>query len=469
MSTPAGSAISNLAASPFVWGTATASFQIEGAWNADGKGPSIWDNFCRKPGATHLGATGEVACDHYHRYAEDIALMADLGLQAYRFSLSWPRLLPQGTGSGNPAGLDFYDRLVDSLLAKGIAPWVTLYHWDLPQALAARGGWQNPDSPKWFSEYTRLAVERLGDRVAHWLTFNEPQIFTGLAHRMTLHAPGHNLPDSELVPLVHHVLLAHGLSTQAIRACARLAPRISWATIMLPTTPVDEKDSELVTASRHATFRVDPAGHWPLSHSWWTDPIYLGRYPEDGLAGLGQHLPAGWERDLATIAQPMDFLAMNTYHSRARAERAPDGQVRFRQENEFGPQTPRTHFHWPVTPESLYWGPRFLHERYRLPIVVTENGLSTHDWVALDGAVHDPLRIDFLHRYLRDLMRARAEGVPVQGYFHWSLLDNLEWAAGYEHRFGLIHVDFSTQKRTPKDSAHWYREVIRTNGARLQD
>jgi beta-glucosidase len=440
----------------FVWGAASASYQIEGAAAEDGKGPSIWDEFCKRPGAIWQGHSGEVACDHYHRWREDIALAEALGLSAYRFSVSWPRVLPEGVGAVNRAGLDFYDRLVDALLAAGIAPYVTLFHWDSPLALHRQGGWLHPDSPRWFADYARAVASRLGDRVPCWMTMNEPQVVVDAGLREGRHAPGEQRPFGEVLLATHHVLLAHGLAVRALRAEAPRS-RIGLAPVGLPAIPASD-DPRDVEAARQWTFRT--IARSVRTNAWWMDPIFLGRYPDDGLALFAADLPRVGPDDLRTIAEPLDFFGINLYDApTVRAGAAgPEALA-------MPPGAAITAFDWRVTPEALHWGPRFFHERYRLPVLVTENGLSCRDWVSLDGAVHDPQRVDFIARHLRELHRALEAGVPVLGYFHWTLLDNFEWAHGYKHRFGLVFVDFVTQERIAKDSGRWYASVIASNGA----
>lgn len=447
----------------FVWGAATAAYQIEGGFAADGKGLSIWDYFARRtdlgPGGMHEGCNGEVACDHYHRAEEDVAMMREIGLQAYRFSVSWPRVVPEGTGRPNAAGLDFYDRLVDRLLAAGVQPWVTLYHWDLPLALQRRGGWLNRDSASWFAEYASLLAGRLGDRVGHWITLNEIQnIVGGLLHGGWL-APGDKLPWSEVLLAGHHLLLAHSRAVQALRAAAPGAIQVGWAPGAVMKLPGSETPED-IAAARHANFELIARAH---DHTaWWCDPVYLGRYPESGLRVFGPDAPPVAAGDMELIRQPLDFLGVNIYGMDT-VRAGPDGPELVRRPDGF----PTVRNDQPVTPGALYWGPRFLHERYGLPVVVTENGMAGLDWITLDGSCPDPLRIDYTARYLRELSRAHADGVPLGGYFHWSWMDNLEWAGGYRHRFGLVHVDFATGQRTFKDSARWYGRVIRSHGAEL--
>ncbi|MBN2196327.1 MAG: beta-glucosidase [Polyangiaceae bacterium] len=441
----------------FVWGAAAASYQIEGAVDMDGKGVSTWDVFCQRPGVIWHGHTGGVACDHYHRYEEDVALMAEMGLRGYRLSVSWPRVMPEGTGRINDRGLDFYERLVDRLLASGIEPWITLFHWDFPQALYERGGWLNRDVADWFADYAAVLVSRLSDRVRHWMTLNEPQVFIGMGHRDGTHAPGIRLTPRELLRAAHHTLLAHGQAVRAIRAAARQPCAVGCAPVGQVTIPDGESPAEVAEA-RRLTFEMREPTLW--TNTWWMDPIFFGRYPEDGLAAFGRDVPEVRDEDLRTIQQPLDFFGMNSYmgylaSSRLRHKAADDG---------WPPGHPRTACNWPVTPAILYWGPRFFHERYGLPIVITENGVSCRDWVSLDGAVHDPMRIDFIARHLRCLHRAVSEQIPVWGYFYWSIMDNFEWAEGYKERFGLVHVDSRTLERRLKDSGHWYRQVIATHG-----
>lgn len=446
--------------SDFVWGAGTSAYQVEGAAREQGRGDSVWDEFCRTPGKVHQGHTGDVACDHVHRYEEDVALMRRIGLRAYRFSVSWPRVMPEGTGRVNEAGLGFYDRLVDALLAAGIDPWVTLFHWDYPLTLLHRGGWLNRDSAAWMADYAAVVVDRLSDRVTKWITINEPQIFIGIGHRDGANAPGLRLPPRDWLLAGHHALLAHGRAAQVIRARAKKLPTVGWAPIgrvRIPATPAPAD----VEAARLATGSVLAPDQW--NNTWFGDPVVLGRYPEDGLRLFGADAPTPAPGDLETIRQPLDFYGINVYDAevyRAGAGGRPELVPH-------PPGHPRTAFNWPIVPDALYWGARFLHERYKLPIVVTENGLSNTDWVDLDGKVRDPQRIDYTRRYLLGLRRAASEGVDVRGYFHWSLLDNFEWAEGYNQRFGLVHVDFATQARTLKESAGWYRGVIESNGAAL--
>ena len=441
----------------FVWGAATAAYQVEGGALADGRGRSIWDMLCEKAGAIHGGHNAEVSSDHYHRWAEDVALLRQLGLNGYRFSLSWPRILPSGTGPLNPPGLAFYDRLVDGLLEAGITPYVTLFHWDLPLELYHRGGWLNRDVAGWFADYAEVVARRLGDRVEHWMTLNEPQVFVGHGHYDGRHAPGLKFSLGEMLRCGHHALLAHGRGVQALRASSPRPARIGFAPMGFPKLPASDS-AEDRAAAREQMYAVTEPNHWNLT--WWADPVLLGRYPEDGLALFGKDAPKVAAGDLELISAPTDFLGLNIYQgvvirrgATGRPEVVPHP-----------PGFPVTGFNWPVTPEALYWGPKFAFERYQKPIFITENGLSCRDWPSLDGRVHDPQRIDFITRHLRELFRAIQDGVPIEGYFHWSALDNFEWADGFKERFGLIYVDYASGRRIPKDSYHWYAKVIASRG-----
>jgi beta-glucosidase len=450
----------------FLWGASTSAFQIEGATREDGRGPSVWDTFSDQPGAIANSDKPDVACDHYHRYLEDVAVMRRLGLRAYRFSVSWPRILPSGTGPINEKGLSFYSRLVDELLRARITPFLTLFHWDLPLALHERGGWRNRDAADWLAEYASILAQRLSDRVAHWVTVNEPRSLLGGGYLLGVHAPGEKLPLKEVLQAGHHLHVAHGKSVQAIRASARQPVQVSFAPDFSPSLPTTESAAD-VAAAKMSTFaasreHISPVAWW-RHNAWWLDPVFRGAYPQDALTAAGSDAPNILSGDMELIRQPLDFLGVNIYGGylvRAGA----DGRA---EPVAFPAGWPRTAFNWEVTPDALYWGPKWLHERYGLPVYILENGASFRDWVSLDGQVHDPQRIDFLARYLIALRRALREGTPVKGYFHWSLLDNFEWHAGYRERFGLIYMDFQTQRRILKDSARWYAKLIAANGATL--
>ncbi len=443
----------------FVWGVATASYQIEGTPAAVGGGESVWDMFCRRPGKIWDGSSGQVACDHFNRYKDDVALMKELGVTGYRLSVAWPRVMPTGRGPVDQRGLDFYKRLVDELLNAGITPWVTLFHWDLPYDLYCQGGWLNRDSVEWFAEYTTTVVDALSDRVTHWMTLNEPQCFIGLGMQSGIHAPGDQLGWREVLRAGHHALMAHGRAVQVIRARSSQPAQVGYAPVGVVCMPATDAPAD-VEAARKAMFAVSAQSVW--NNTWWIDPVFFGRYPEDGLAVFGSDAPTVQDGDMDTICQPLDFFGANIYQG-ATVKMGANEQPEVVTYPQGGP---RTMYHWPVTPQALYWGPRFFHERYGKPIVITENGTATSDWVSLDGQVHDPQRIDFLHRHLHEFKRAIDDGTPAQGYFQWSFMDNFEWNEGYKHRFGLVYVDYATQQRIPKDSFRWYQGVIDANDVR---
>lgn len=453
----------------FCWGAATASYQIEGGWDLDGKGPSIWDEFSHTPGKVKNNDNGDIACDHIHRFREDVQLMKKLGLKVYRFSFSWPRILPDGTGKVNEAGVKFYSDLIDELLANGIQPYATLYHWDLPLRLMEKGGWSNPDSADWFAEYTALIADRFGDRLKNYFTFNEISVFIkGIV--TGVHAPGLQMTPDYYVKAYHNILRAHGRAVKVLREKVADA-KVGVAPAFLPYIPKTEAD---VAACRKNVFAVkriiDGAPNKPIETffnciSMFLDPIVFGAYPADGLAVIEKHLPAGWEKDMEEISAPIDFIGFNTYQGRVVTDDGSGGINMVPMKVGYA----RTAIDWPVNPECLYWSPTYLWERYKKPIYVTENGLSSHDWISLDGKVHDMSRIDYLNRHLLQLEKAIDDGADVRGYFQWSLMDNFEWARGYYDRFGLIYVDYPTGQRTIKDSGYWYRQVIDTNGKKLHE
>lgn len=448
----------------FLWGVAAAAIQIEGGAAPTERGPSVWDAFCNQPGRVHNGDSVSVACDHFHRYPEDVALIADLGAKAYRMSISWPRVLPDGEGRVNDAGLDYYDRVVDALLARGIQPWVTLFHWDFPLDLYHQGGWLNRRSISWFERYAGIVAERLGDRVQHWMTLNEPQVFLGVGHGEGRHAPGLKLSIGEFLLATHHALCAHGAAVKAIREHAKLTPTVGWAPHAAVPFPVTDHPEDIAVA-RHEMFNTPSDEFWFFSTAWFADPVILGSYPDAGLEQFGQHMPTSYEHDLSLIQQPLDFYGVNIYQGTP-VRAGENGQaVTVRQPSGH----PITMHHWPIDPQVLYWGPRFLHERYQLPLYITENGCASMDWVHADGQVHDTPRIDYLTRHLVALRQALADDVDIRGYFQWSFLDNFEWAEGYRMRFGLIYLDYQTLERIPKDSYMWYQQVILSNGKCLPE
>ena len=450
--------------SGFVWGVAAAAYQVEGAAREGGRGDSVWDPFCRRPGAVANSENPEIGGDQYHLYREDAALISAMGARVYRASVSWSRILPEGTGAINEPGLDYYDRLVDALLAAGVTPWLTLFHWDYPLALQRRGGWLNPEAPKWFEDYTRIVVDRLSDRVTHWMTINEPQVFISAGHLVGVHPPSLKLERPDALRAIHHTLVAHGRAVRAIREVAKKPATIGWATATRTYLPATESEAD-IAAARAKTFTVTDKGEWTFNDALYADPIIKGAYPKEMLSLFGADMPRIAPGDMETIAEPTDFLGINVYFG-IPVKAGPDGAA-VELSKPLGP--PSTMIPWQVTPSVMYWAPRFLHERYGVPMHITENGCAGMDWVHIDGKVHDAHRIDFLSRYLRDLRRSIAWGADVRGYLHWSVMDNFEWSEGFRMRFGLIFVDYATRARTPKDSYHWYAKVIASNGAHIPE
>ncbi|MBB6429116.1 GH1 family beta-glucosidase [Algisphaera agarilytica] len=447
----------------FVWGVAASSYQIEG--DSAGRGRSIWDSFARWPGKVVSGHSGESACEHVKHYEADVDLISDLGAQAYRLSISWPRLLPSGTGAVNKEGLEFYDRLIDRLLNQNIQPWVTLFHWDLPSDLQRQGGFSNPAMVDWFAQYTEIIADRYGDRVQHWMTLNELACFIGLGLSSGVHAPGLKLPDEEVFVAQHHALMAHGRSVQLLREKCTLPPQIGCAPTGVLGIPSTSRQED-IDAAYNWTFKLDfSADPNFFSYLWTTEPTVLGRYPEGFDDKYGHAMPRGYEDDLSLIKQPLDFLGMNIYNGKT--IRAGEDGKPIEVPHALGHG--QTAIGWPVTPSCLAWGARHAFRRYGLPIYITENGLAGTDWVSLYGGVHDTPRIDFMAQHLLPLQEAIAEGVDCRGYFHWSLMDNFEWAEGYQKRFGIVYVDFQTQQRIPKDSFWFYRDLINSNGGNLDE
>lgn len=439
----------------FLWGAASAAHQIEGAYLEDGKGMGIWDTFEQETGYIIRNENGNVACDHYHRYREDVAIMKELGLKSYRFSVSWPRVMPEGYGTVNEKGLQFYIDLVNELTEAGIEPMVTLFHWNLPTAIYELGGWENPQVVDWFEQYTDVVTTALGKKVKYWMTFNEPQLFIGAGLNAGVFAPFEKKSTEALMRISKNVYLAHGKAVRIIRkncqnSIVGMAPT---GEIVIPR----DMNAESIERARKLSFSMKKES-FTSSITWWSDPVFFGKIPEDAQAIFGECLPVLTEEEWEIVTEPLDFYGFNIYQ----------GLEDLDSTEEYGPYaypgSPKTSMDWNVTPEVLYWSCRFLYERYGKPIMITENGMSSFDWVSLDGKVHDPNRIDFLHRYLRSIKDAVSEGIPVLGYQYWSIMDNFEWIIGYDKRFGLVYVDYRTQKRTIKDSACWYRDVIATNG-----
>ncbi len=436
----------------FLWGSATASYQVEGAVNQDGRGPSIWDTFSHTPGKTNNGDTGDIADDHYHRYKEDVALMKALGLKTYRFSIAWPRVFPQGTGTPNPRGLDFYNRLIDELLANNIQPYCTLFHWDLPQALEDKGGWQSRDTSEAFANYAGYVAEHLSDRVKHFMTLNEMRSFVS-GYSSDRDAPGLQLPPAGVNQVRHHAVLAHGLGVQAIRAHAKPGTKVGLAENATVTVPIIETPDHIAAAAK--AYRETNAGYLTV--------IMEGKYTDAYLHHAGPDAPKFTSADMKAIGSPLDFIGLNVYRpDYVRANDSPAGFAMVPAPKSY-PHMMSSWLH--VGPEAIYWSPKLASQLWGVKeIYITENGASSTDVLTPEGHVYDSDRIMYLRNYLTQLHRAVSEGVPVRGYFLWSLLDNYEWADGYAYRFGIHYVDFATQKRTPKMSAHFYRDVIARNG-----
>ncbi len=437
----------------FVWGAATAAAQIEGAARSDGKGQSIWDHFATLPGKIKNGDTPEIACDHYHRFEADFDLLVSLGITHYRLSIAWPRIVPDGDGSINAPGLDFYSRLIDALLARGISPWVTLFHWDLPQALEDRGGWLARQTVEAFGRYADVVVKHLGDRVTHWFTVNEMPCFIGNGYGNGYFAPGRRVGPRELNQAYHHALLAHGRGVEAVRSLGRSGSQVGLVHNHLPAPPipVTETDADIAAAR----------SEYERTNDQLMGPVFLGHYPDAFLRGAGPTRPQVEPGDMERIASPTDFLGLNVYAGnfvRAGALGRPEVLP-------FPQGYPEGGLYWlKLTPQSMYWAVRFAAEVFGVKsFYMTESGATFDDDITTTGEVIDLHRREYLRSHLLEVHRAVSEGYDVRGYFVWSLLDNFEWAEGYEKRFGIVHVAFGTQRRTPKLSSRWYAEVIRQN------
>jgi beta-glucosidase len=436
----------------FLWGTASAAYQIEGAWNEDGKGESIWDRFSHTRGKIKRGETGDIACDFYHLYRQDIATQSELGLNAARISLSWPRILPTGYGAINSKGLDFYDRVIDELLAHNIQPWVTLFHWDLPQALEDKGGWPNRDLAEFFRDYAAVVVDHLGDRVKHWMIFNEPWVFTILGYLVGIHAPGRREPNAA-IRATHTVNLAQGLAARALRESHQKPAMVGTAFSMASVVASSESDEDKMAAERWHRF----------SNVWFLETVMNGRYPEAYIRGTIADRVEIKPNDMDVIKAPLDFIGINLYSRAVVAHDPGDHHLAAKQIR--GGSEEVTDFGWEVVPEALSRMVVRIAEDYpNLPIFITENGCSFRDAPGPDGKVNDQRRISFMRRYLAELNRAIRKGADVRGYFTWTLTDNFEWAEGLNgQRFGIVWCDFKTQQRIIKESGRWYAKVARSN------
>lgn len=442
----------------FIWGVACASYQCEGAWNEDGKGPNIWDDFCHEPGAKHIknGDSGDMACDSYHRWKEDVALMKAHNIQAYRFSVSWARVIPDGDGEVNEKGLKFYEDLVDELLAKGIEPMITLYHWDLPSALQDKGGWLNRDIVSAFARYAGIVAARFKGKVKRYMTLNEPQCAAVLGYGNGVHAPGWKLSEEKVAQVFHVMCLAHSAAYRAVKAAD---PETIVGAAICGRQCYPETDTpENREAAYKESFNLSSVHGWMFTTNIFLDSLCMKKYDETAPAAVQRFAatvpPEEWEQ-----MEAPDFIGINVYNGEAvdtKGNYVP-----------FYPGFPLTACKWKVTPEIMHYTVLNLYRRYGRPLMITEDGLSCNDRVYMDGKVHDAERIDFLHRYLLELKKGIDEGAPVEGYLQWSFLDNFEWSEGYDERFGIIYVDYRTGERIPKDSAAWYAQVIASNGGNL--
>lgn len=446
----------------FVWGVASSSYQVEGRDLMDGAGKTIWDTFTEE-GKIFENQNAYVSCDHMHRYQEDYALMRLLGVKAYRFSLNWARILPEGTGKVNEKGIALYRDMIFEMKKNGITPYITLYHWELPQALEDKGGWLNESIIDWFGEYAKVVAENFSDICDYFITINEPQCVVGLGYLSGVHAPGKKLAVKETFQIAHNLLRAHGQATINLRKYAKKPVQIGFAPTCGVAYPASSKPED-IEAARKVYFGFDnPIDNWTWNVAWFSDPVFLGEYPKEGLEKFKEYLPEITKEDMELIHQPLDFMGQNIYNGYM-IKAGENGEAEY-VDRPCG--FPKTAANWPVTPEAFYWGIRFLYERYQLPLYITENGMSCHDNVSNDGRVHDPNRIQFLDEYIGAMQKASDDGADVRGYFLWTFLDNFEWDKGYNERFGIVYVDFATQKRIVKDSAYWYQSIMESNGKEL--
>lgn len=446
----------------FVWGVASSAYQVEGRDPEDGCGKNIWDTFTEE-GRILDGKNAYTACDHMHRYKEDYKLMKLLGIKAYRFSMSWARILPEGTGRVNEKAIAMYRDMILSMKENGIEPYITMYHWEFPQALQDKGGWLNEDVIQWFGEYAKVVAENFSDICEYFITLNEPECFVGLGHLSGVHAPGLKLPYKDVFQIAHNALRAHGQAVINLRKYACRPIKVGYAPTCGMAYPATDSPEDIEAARKTLFGFHQPMDNWTWNVAWFNDPVFLGRYPEEGLKKFAEYLPEITDEDMKLISQPLDFMGQNIYNGYMMRQGG-DGEPEY-VDREAG--AAKTAAGWPVTPECFYYGVKFLYERYHLPLYITENGMSCHDDVSLDGRAHDPNRQNFLDLYISALQRANDDGADVRGYFLWTFLDNFEWDKGYTERFGIVYVDFKTQKRIVKDSAFWYQKIIESNGREL--
>lgn len=436
----------------FVWGAATAAYQIEGGAYEGGRSPSIWDTFSHSPRNIKDFNNGDVACDHFHRVDEDVALMKELGLKAYRFSVAWPRIMPDGFHE-NQEGIQFYNYLIDKLLENGIVPYMTMYHWDLPQCLQDMGGWENPAISDWFENYAASLVKNFGDRVKNMITLNEPSIFLNMGYKEGVYAPGFHYPNEKLIQMVHNILLAHGKAVRQVRL-ANTNIKVGITLANTPDVPFENTLEDIRQAAESQSYTGDDGQYFLYEMRIWGDPLFYGKYPQGYLNRFGQNLTIN-DGDMELISQPLDFLGLNSYSSVYVSKRNGLRFIQRRQGEAINA------IKWTTVPDTLYYVTKYFYDAYHCPIYITENGYCGNDVISLDGKVHDPQRIDFYEKYLTGLKKAVDEGVDVRGYFTWSLMDNFEWDSGYDPRFGLVYIDYINNcNRVPKDSYYWYKDLI---------
>lgn len=446
----------------FVWGVASSAYQVEGSEPDDGRGKNVWDIFVEE-GKVFEHQNAYTSCDHMHHYREDYALMRNLGIRAYRFSINWARLIPDGVGKVNEKAVELYRDMILSMKENGITPYITLFHWEFPQALQEQGGWLNPKVVEWFGNYAKVVAENFSDLCDKFITINEPQCAVGLGHLRGIHAPGLKLSYKETFQVAHNLLKSHGQAVIALRKYAKQPIQVGYAPTCGVAYPYTDSPEDIEAARKVYFGFYNPMDNWTWNVAWFSDPVFLGHYPEEGLQKFAEYLPEITPEDMELIHQPLDFMGQNIYNGyyvRAGA----DGEPEFVDRE---PGFPKTGTDWPVTPKAFYYGIKFLTQRYPYPLYITENGMGCHDNIAPDGKVHDQDRITFLDSYISAMRQAMEEGADVRGYFLWTFLDNFEWNDGYKQRFGLVYVDYQSQKRIVKDSAFWYQQLIESRGANL--
>ena len=446
----------------FAFGTATSSYQIEGNNPDMGGGASVWDEFVKRSGVIDDGSTGEIACDHINRYGDDFKLMSELGIKHYKFSVSWAKIMPHGIGVVNERAISIYRDMILKMKKYGITPYLTLFHWEYPQELMEKGGWLNPKSPEWFYEYAKVVAENFTDIVDYFFTIDGPQSYVGYGHILGIHAPGYKFSKKGTFIISHNILKAHGYGVKALREFGSDRTKVGIASTAIVAYPYTECEAD-ISAARKVYFGCDwPEKMWCLNVTWFLDPIVLGHYPEDAMKKHKEYLPHITARDMKLISQPIDYIGQNIYNGYWIAELSNGYPIYIDRPEDY----PKTGIGWPVTPECLFFGPKFLYERYHLPIYITENGAAYSDKVVKEDVkrVHDESRVEFIGSYLKQIKRALENGIDIRGYFLRSFLDNFEWSSGYTQRFGIVYVNFETQERIKKDSAYYYQKVCESNG-----